>query len=72
MCKALHFCDDVLYFAGEGLNGGERWAYAREVAIREVMAALYHALGTSRILAGVAGRRGLVEAQIGVCGGGSG
>jgi hypothetical protein len=40
---------------------GTRWACASGVAIRETMAALYHALGTSRILEGLVACRGLVE-----------
>ena len=40
---------------------GTRWACASDVAIREAMAALYHALGTSRILEGLRLLRGSVE-----------
>jgi len=48
---------------------GTRWACAREVAIRWTMAALYHALGPSRILEGLAAVRGLVEGRKGIgCG----
>ena len=45
---------------------GTRWACASEVAIREAMAALYHAPGTSRILEGFGACRGLVEPREGI------
>src|SRR5664279_5207608 len=45
---------------------GTRWACASEVAIRGTMAALYHALGTSRILEGLMTCRGLVEPREGI------
>ena len=40
---------------------GTRWACASEAAIRGTMAALYHTVGTSWILEGLMGWRGLVE-----------
>src|ERR1019366_5710849 len=45
---------------------GTRWACASEVAIRRTMAALYHALGTSRILEGLMARWGFIEPREGI------
>jgi hypothetical protein len=45
---------------------GTRWACASEVAIREAMAALYHALGASRILEGLTLLQGSAERGEGV------
>jgi len=41
-------------------------AGALKAAIRGEMAALYHALGTSRILEGLMARRGLIELREGI------